>query len=141
MAEKKNVQNLKWATAHLSRRLGRRRGRWAGRTARRARGARRRAARHGPVGARQGEQQACAGRAASGERRACVAVVGSMCGSGRQGARLGARSAQGTAGWQHGRAACAHGLGQLGARAPGLVFSLVFRLGIFSESLNEHCSL
>ena len=32
-------------------------------------------------------------------------------------------------------------LGQLGARAPGLVFSLVFRLGIFPESLNEHCSL
>ena len=41
----------------------------------------------------------------------------------------------------HGRAACAHRLGHLGARAPGLVFSLVFRLDIFPESLNEHCSL
>ena len=43
--------------------------------------------------------------------------------------------------WAHGaRATCAHGLGQLGARAPGLVFNLVFQLGIFPESLNEHCS-
>ena len=42
---------------------------------------------------------------------------------------------------QHGRAACAHRLGQLGARAPCLVFNLVFRLGIFPKSLNEHCSL
>ena len=45
---------------------------------------------------------------------------------------------------QHGRAAYAHRLGQLGqlgARAPGLVFSLVFRLSIFPESLKEHCSL
>ena len=42
---------------------------------------------------------------------------------------------------RHGRAACAHRLGQLGARAPDLVFNLVFRLGIFPESLNEHCSL
>ena len=43
--------------------------------------------------------------------------------------------------WAHGRIACAHRLGQLGARAPGLVFNLVFRLGIFPESLNEQCSL
>ena len=47
---------------------------------------------------------------------------------------------QAGAGW-HGRAACAHRLGQLGARAPGLVFNLVFRLGIFPKSPNEHCSL
>ena len=40
-----------------------------------------------------------------------------------------------------GRAASAHRVGQLGANAPGLVFNLVFRLGIFPESLNEHCSL
>ena len=40
------------------------------------------------------------------------------------------------------RVAYAHRLGQLGARAPGLVFNPVFfRLGIFPESLNEHCSL
>ena len=85
----------------------------------------------GRAGAR-GERQACAGRAASGAHGACVAGTGSVRGSGRQGARLAARSGQGKAGWQHGRAACAHGLGQLGARAPGLVFSLVFfRLGIF----------
>ena len=62
------------------------------------------------------------------------------------------RGARGEHGWahgargarpagQHGRAACAHRLRQLGARAPGLVFNLVFRLGIFPESLNEHCSL
>ena len=75
-----------------------------------------------------------AGRAAGVRwaRGACVAGTGSVRGSGRQDARLGARSGQGKAGWQHGRAACAHGLGKLGARAPGLVFSLVFfRLGIF----------
>ena len=42
---------------------------------------------------------------------------------------------------QQGHAAIAHKLGQLGARAPGLVFNLVFRLGIFPESPNEHCSL
>ena len=81
------------------------------------------------------------GAGLGGLRAGRAGRAGSMRGSGRQGARLGARSTQGTAGWQHGRAACAHGLGQLGARAPGLVFSLVFRLGIFPESLNEHCSL
>ena len=32
-------------------------------------------------------------------------------------------------------------LGLLGACASGLVFNLVFRLGIFPESPNEHCSL
>ena len=80
----------------------------------------------GRAGARQGERA----RGRASERAA-----------GRAGVRLGARCARGTAGRQHGRAAYAHRLGQLGARAPGLVFSLVFRLGIFPESLNEHCSL
>ena len=61
---------------------------------------------------------------------------------GRASGRAAGRTVRaGTAGRQHGRAACAHRLGQLGARAPGLVFSLVFRLGIFPKSLNEHCSL
>ena len=80
----------------------------------------------GRTGARQGERARgrASGRAA-----------------GRAGVRLGAQCARGTAGRQHGRAACAHRLGQLGARAPGLVFSLVFRLDIFPESPNEHCSL
>ena len=68
-------------------------------------------------------------------------ALGAGLGVGRAGVWLGAWCARGTAGRQHGRAACAHRLGQLGARAPGLVFSLVFRLGIFPESLNEHCSL
>ena len=90
--------------------------------------ARGRASRHaaGRAGARLGERARgwASGRAA-----------------GRAGARLGARCARGTTGRQHGRAAFEHRLGQLGARAPGLVFSLVFRLSIFPESLNEHCSL
>ena len=46
--------------------------------------------------------------------------------AGRAGVRLGARCGRGTVGKQHGRATCAHRLGQLGARAPGLVFSLVY---------------
>ena len=60
---------------------------------------------------------------------------------GRRAGRWGVRSERDTSA---GRAACAHRLGQLGqlgARAPGLVFNLVFRLGIFPESLNEHYSL
>ena len=89
------------------------------------------------AGARQGERaRGALGRAERWRARGRAA--------GREGAQLGARCARGTAGRQHGRAACAHRLGQLGqlgARAPGLVFSLVFRLGIFPESLNEHCSL
>ena len=83
----------------------------------------------GRAGARQGER--ARGRASGRAGRA----------AGRAGVRLGAQCARGTAGRQHGRAACAHRLGQLGARAPGLVFSLVFRLDIFPESPNEHCSL
>ena len=75
------------------------------------------------------------GRAAGARGRASGRAAG------RAGALLGARCARGTAGRQHGRAACAHRLGQLGARALGLVFSSVFRLSIFPESQNEHCSL
>ena len=75
------------------------------------------------------------GRAAGARGRASGRAAG------RAGALLGARCARGMAGRQHGRAACAHRLGQLGARALGLVFSSVFRLSIFPESQNEHCSL
>ena len=61
--------------------------------------------------------------------------------SGRSKGRAGAR--QGSAGRPTGRACARLGAGwaSFGARAPGLVFNLVFRLGIFPESLNEHCSL
>ena len=55
--------------------------------------------------------------------RACAAGAGSVRGIGRQGACLVC--------W----------LGQLGARALDLIFKPVFRLGIFPESPNEHCSL
>ena len=79
-----------------------------------------------------------AGRAAggSGARHKRATDAGAR---GVHGWAHGACEAQ-PAGW-HGRTACAHRLGQLGACAPDLVFNLVFRLGIFPESLNEHCSL
>ena len=57
------------------------------------------------------------------------------------GQALGARQGRWARGRGAGRAACAHGLVQLGARAPGLVFNLVFRLGIFPESPNDHCAM
>ena len=75
--------------------------------------------------------------------------------AGARGALAGARQGERARGWDHG----AHGArpagstgaqpvragwvswARLGFCAPGLVFSLVFRLGIFPESLNEHCSL
>ena len=60
---------------------------------------------------------------------------------GRASGRQGCGTRCGAHGLGAGRAACAHGLGQLGARAPASVFNLVFRLGIFPESPNEHCSL
>ena len=74
--------------------------------------------------------------------------AGGLAGYRRQrarGARQQARSARGTG---SGRVACVHRLGQLGqlvARAPGLVFRPGFRLGIVSESLfglgvHEHYS-
>ena len=67
-----------------------------------------------------------------------VQALGAQAGRRRAGQAAGA----GARGLGTGRAACAHRLGQLGARAPGLVFNPVFfRLGIFPESLNEHCSL
>ena len=59
-----------------------------------------------------------AGAGASGRRRGCAGRP-----AGRACARLGASWAS------------------FGARAPGLVFDLVFRLDIFPESLNEPCSL
>ena len=91
-----------------------------------------------------------AGEGVRGARRAQRTGVGAAGHSGRRGV-----GAQGRAGRADGRTesagdgrlgstgaqAGAHRLGQLGARAPGLVFNLVFRLGIFPESLNEHCSL
>ena len=40
-----------------------------------------------------------------------------------------------------GMRACVPNWASFGARAPGLVFNPVFRLGIFPESPNEHCSL
>ena len=87
---------------------------------------------------RAGVLQARVARSAqAGERQACGA--GRRAGRGR--AQQQARAREAWAWLGAGRATCAHGLGQLGARAPGLVFSLVFRLGIFPESLNEHCSL
>ena len=49
-----------------------------------------------------------------------------MRGSGRQGAHLGVPGAL---------------AGPVGARALDLIFKPVFRLGIFPESPNEHCSL
>ena len=82
------------------------------------------------------------------ERQALVGAQaragGRKGGRGRQAprrARQGRGSRRGAHGLGAGRAACVHGLDQLGARAPGLVFNLVFRLRIFPESPNEHCSL
>ena len=114
--KKKNLQNLKWATAHLSRRLGA--GRWArGRVA----GARRawvhgralqaamragagRSGRTELAGAQQAERAAGGARGRLGERQQARGA--------RQQARRGARQAQagarGAAGW----AASAH-LGML----------------------------
>ena len=85
---------------------------------------------------RGARRQAQAG--AGGALGAQEAGTGARQARGRTGR---ARQGRGAHGLGAGRAACAHGLGQLGARAPGLVFNLVFRLGFFPESLNEHCSL
>ena len=95
-------------------------GRWA-------RGARRRqAASAGGTGVR-----ALGGLGTGGSGASSKALQGTAArGKARQARGLGAE-----------RPACARGLGQLGARAPGLVSNLVFLLGIFPKSLNEHGSL
>ena len=110
---------------------GRAGSRHAGRRAGRARG-RRAAAVLGRAGDRGAEALGCWG---------VRALVGA-----RQGerARLGARCARGTAGRQHGRAACARKLGQLGQVGVLCILARFLdpvRLGIFPESPNEHCSL
>ena len=143
MAEKKNVQNLKWATAHLSRRLGagaRRRGRWgaglgAGRWARRAgsrRGSRRWGARarcgRARTGAgREGTVWACAdGRGARGRARQARRAAG----AGAWGKRAGGRAWQErTAGRRGAREA--HDVGARGAAwaclgAPGALVGPVW---------------
>ena len=97
--------------------------------------------------------QARARQAAEARRRWGAQARGRESGraAGRAGARLGARGARlgasargarpaGTTGSQPVGAGWAN-WARLGFCAPGLVFSLVFRLGIFPESLNEHCSL
>ena len=70
------------------------------------------------------------GRAGAGGRAA-----------GRAGARLGARCTRGTDGRQHGLAACARRLGQVGVLCTLTRFFGPVRLGIFPKSPNEHCSL
>ena len=102
------------------------------------------------VAAGRKRRWATATRRASGARGACGAGARGACAAGARGACVaGAKQARG---WvheargarpagQHGRAACAHRLGQLGARALDIAFNLVFRLDIFRMSLNEHCSL
>ena len=104
----------------------------------------------GQVARRAGRALGAAWHGRVGDRRGCAAGRGRRAGgrAGAQGARArggGARQGRGSRSGAHGlgagRAACAHGLGQLGTRAPDSVFNLVFRLGIFPESPNEHCSL
>ena len=96
-------------------------------------------------GARQGRWRAA--RAGSRRRRHWCGALGHWAvgqGAGRAG------RAAGGARQRTSRLACRRKAGALGAagswasfgaRAPGLVFNLVFRLGIFPESLNEHYSL
>ena len=79
---------------------------------------------------------------AGGRRQAAGAGSTSVRALGAHGAGGSGRAAGcGRARQGAGRGTCARGLGQLGAPAPGLVSNLVFRLGIFPESPNEHCSL
>ena len=106
----------------------------------------RQAARAGALGSRLGAQGGR--RRTLGVRRAGAGRAGAGRAGGARARRRGASSrgrrqrASGSAQQARGRrATCAHRLGQLGASAPGLVFNPVFRLGIFPESLNEHCSL
>ena len=162
--EKRNfffVQNLKWATAHLSRRLGAGLGcwacrRWAG--AGRARGVR--GQRRGALGWGAGRAQAGtagvrgrwawrAGRRAwapGHEQAGCSSARAQWArGRARQaGRRRAGRERQARRG-RAGRAAWAWP-GRLGwpglcTRCTRLDFQTGFRLGIFPESVNEHCSL
>ena len=91
---------------------GSRLGRWA---ARRAVGVRARAGARG-AGGRAGGRRAGARGAQAGRRQRARHGADRRAGArqGERGARLGARCARGTAGRQHGRAACARRLGQLG---------------------------
>ena len=146
------VQNLKWATAHLSRKLGAGQAqgareacvgsagaRWAG-----ALGARRQA-RQACVGAGRGEQAGVLGRAGRRQQRASAA-----------GAAAGHRRRRAAGRWARGRQALgarqagARGLGAwagLGLSAPAVhsVHSAHFRSVLtrffFPESPNEHRSL
>ena len=77
-------------------------------------------------------------------RSATDEQAGAQEGTGASGRHRGpAGVRQGHSGRPAGRACARLGANwaSFGARAPGLVFNLVFRLGIFLESLNEHCSL
>ena len=96
-------------------------------------------------GARQREgRRRKRARSARRARRAVDEQADVQAGTGASGRRRGLAGArQGRAGRLAGRV-CARlsaSWASFGARAPGLVFNLVFRLGIFPESLNEHCSL
>ena len=74
------------------------------------------------------------GRGAHGQAGAGGAGARGAQGVWQAGAQAGAgrrQQARGAGGLGVRCAACAHRLGQLGARAPGLVFNLVFRLGFF----------
>ena len=94
---------------------------------------------------RWGVRRGALGRAL-GRGRQGAGALGAGAG-GRQargaGRRAGAAGARGARGEQPGR--WVHGLGTRAGQgcalgALGLVFNLVFPLGIFPESLNEHCS-
>ena len=91
------------------------------------------------VRGRESSRHGRAGQAVAGAR-----LGGRALGAGRRRAGL-ARQGQAACAALAGRArAWAHlvcWLGQLGARALDLIFKPVFRLGIFPESPNEHCSL
>ena len=95
-------------------------------------------ARAGAAGswARGREAQRARGRA---EQAAAGARGARQAGAGRSGSAWPGR-------WARGLGARARGLGAQARQgcalgALRLVFNLVFRLGIFPESLNEHCSL
>ena len=118
-------------------------GQGVGRTAERAGRAGSARTWHGRAGAHGRRRQArgsrveLAGRAGSnsaGVRGAAGARAGAAGGAqARWACVAGGAQARGAsvADRRAARAACAYGLGQLGARAPGLVFNLVFRLSFF----------
>ena len=115
-------------------------------------------------GAQRARRRQGARRRRAGARRAGAQALGAQaCEDGRRRERTGAgvrrRARHGRAAGRHagrgrraghgrpGRglgAACAHGLGQLGQVGVLCTLTRFFgpvRLGIFPESLNEHCSL